>query len=470
MTTSILDTYFNEHTMSVHIQAWQQLLSKIWKPGGWSLVHEDRIRTRSEVAELLNTLYVEIAARDDAFVEIERSASKVLQLGAYRIVIVHEPVANGMEITVVRPVAKLKLEEYTLPEDITQRLIHDAQGILIAGSPWEWKTTFAQALIEEIAKKEVIIKTIESPRDLVVPKSITQYSSSHAPHDEIRDILLLSRPDYSVYDEVRNTADFHLYKDLRLTWIWLVWVMHATQAVDAIQRFISAVDMWTVPQVIDTVVFIKAGKVQEVLGIEQVVRTPAGMRSEDLARPLIEVSSLLHNTVLYEIYSYGDNVVVMPLDKVNSWSQDPWPLEKYAKRAIEQHMQELIEYRCHIEITGSQSLTMYVPDSIKWRVIGKQWKRIDEIQKITWFNISVRSPVEMNIWSQKSIPYTIHETQKNKKTKIEIVLPENYTHTEVKIMIWWQLMHFNANHEHTVTIRRKKLVDLILQWDIHIIW
>jgi predicted PilT family ATPase len=163
-------------------------------------------------------------------------------------------------------------------------------------------------------------------------------------------------------------------------------------------------------------------------------------------------------------------VVVMPLDKVSSWSQDIWPLQKYAKKAIEQHIQELIEYRCHIEITGSQSLTMYVPDSIKGRVIWKQGKRIDEIQKITWFHISVRSPQEMNGWSGEPIPYKIHETEKNKKIKLEIELPETYTHQEVKILIWWQLMHFTANHQHTITIRRKKLIDHILQWDIQIIW
>jgi ATPase len=84
------------------------------------------------VTTLVDTLHKEIEARDDAFIEIQRSASQVLQLGQYRIVIVHEPVANGMEVTIVRPVAKLKLEDYELPQHITQRLIHDAQGILIA--------------------------------------------------------------------------------------------------------------------------------------------------------------------------------------------------------------------------------------------------------------------------------------------------------------------------------------------------
>ncbi|HCY20337.1 TPA: hypothetical protein DIC40_00395 [Patescibacteria group bacterium] len=68
-------------------------------------------------------------------------------------------------------------------------------------------------------KEHKIIKTIESPRDLQLPENIVQYSFTYGTHDEVRDILLLSRPDYTVYDEVRNKSDFDLYKDLRLTGI-----------------------------------------------------------------------------------------------------------------------------------------------------------------------------------------------------------------------------------------------------------
>jgi ATPase len=279
--------------MSVHLQKGQSLVRKEGKPGGWQLHTEGKPWTKKKIQDLIAQIYTEVEKSEDGFIEIQRSASTVIQLGTYRIVIVEPPVANTHEITIVRPVAKLSLEEYTLSEDMRQRLLHEAKGILIAGSPGEGKTTFAQALIEEIAKQEVIIKTIESPRDLVVSSAITQYSFSHAPHDEIRDILLLSRPDYSVYDEVRNAADFHLYTDLRLTGIGLIGVMHATQAIDALQRFIGVLNMGTVAQVIDTVIFIKAGQVDEILGLEQVVTTPSGMQSEDLARPVIYVSSLL---------------------------------------------------------------------------------------------------------------------------------------------------------------------------------
>lgn len=471
MTTSILDSYFQDTTMSVHFQQWQHLLSKIWKPWWWSLVHGEELRSKTHIHTLITTLYKEIDARDDAFIEIQRSASKVLQLGPYRIVIVEEPVANSLEITVVRPIAKLSLPDYDLDPDLTDRLINTAQWILIAGAPWEGKTTFAQALIEEIAKKDVIIKTIESPRDLVVPSSVTQYSSSHAPHDELRDILLLSRPDYSVYDEVRNAPDFHLFKDLRLTGIWLIWVMHATKAVDSIQRFISAVDMWTVSQVIDTVIFIKAWRVAEVLALEQVVRTPSGMQSEDLARPMIVVNSLMTHAPLYEIYSYGDNVVVMPLDKIESSKKETSAISKYALKWISEHIRELIDYRCHIEINGPNSITLYVPDKLKWRVIWRQWKRIDEIQKITWLSISVRSPDALSPHStKKDVPYTIEEIHKWKKIKIEIQFEESYAHEEIKLMIWWQLLTFSVNHQWIVTIRRKKLIDSILAGDVHIVW
>jgi ATPase len=71
-------------------------------------------------------------------------------------------------------------------------------------------------------EEDHVLKTIESPRDLMVSDDVVQYSFTHGSHEELRDILLLSRPDYTVYDEVRNKNDFDLYKDLRLTGIGLI--------------------------------------------------------------------------------------------------------------------------------------------------------------------------------------------------------------------------------------------------------
>ncbi|USN54746.1 MAG: Flp pilus assembly complex ATPase component TadA [Candidatus Peribacteria bacterium] len=157
--------------------------------------------------------------------------------------VVKPPVSNSLEMTIVRQIKQLDLAAYELPEKAKNYLLHEAKGILISGAPGQGKSTFAQAFIQQLAEQEVVIKTLESPRDLIVPDNVTQYSFTHAAHSELRDILLLSRPDYTVYDEVRNRDDFMLYKDLRLTGIGLIGVMHATQPIDSIQRFLSVVDM-----------------------------------------------------------------------------------------------------------------------------------------------------------------------------------------------------------------------------------
>jgi len=60
------------------------------------------------------------------------------------------------------------------------------------------------------------VKTVESPRDMELSPPITQLSKNLATSEEIHDILLLSRPDYTIFDEMRDTADFQLYVDLRL--------------------------------------------------------------------------------------------------------------------------------------------------------------------------------------------------------------------------------------------------------------
>ena len=105
-------------------------------------------------------------------------------------------------------------------------------------------------------KKGFVVKTMESPRDLRVPDKITQYTALDGSMANTSDILLLVRPDYTIFDEMRRSRDFEVFADMRLAGVGMIGVVHSARAIDALQRLIGRLDLGTIPQVVDTIIFI----------------------------------------------------------------------------------------------------------------------------------------------------------------------------------------------------------------------
>lgn len=329
------EKYFTPDTMSVHLKEGTVPVAKVGRPGDWKYVKLDvKPLTRADVERMANEIIEEARRRSDAFIEIDRAGSTIVQLGAYRIIITRPPLSDGWEITAVRPVKKLRLEDYNLPPELIKRLNEHAEGILIAGAPGMGKTTFAQALAEYYMKMNKVVKTIESPRDMVLPNEITQYSKHYASIGELHDILLLSRPDYTVFDEMRTDEDFKLYADLRLAGIGMIGVVHATSPIDAIQRFIGRVDLGMIPSIVDTVIFLKNGRVEKVYEVRMTVKLPTGLREAELSRPVVEVRDFLTGELEYEIYTFGEQTVVVPVKKLRHEKPEWQELAERIRNAI----------------------------------------------------------------------------------------------------------------------------------------
>ena len=101
----------------------------------------------------------------------------------------------------------------------------------------------AASLAEFYFSKGKIVKTLEQPRDLQVPPEITQYAPLSGRFEKTANILLLVRPDYSIFDEIRKTEDFDVFADLRSAGVGMIGVIHATNPIDAIQRFMSRIEI-----------------------------------------------------------------------------------------------------------------------------------------------------------------------------------------------------------------------------------
>jgi len=304
---------FDHETMSVHLKENTPMQAKKGHVGKFRLTAIGPVVSREEMEEYAREI-VEFAHSDPhSQIELEKKGATVVQLADVRIVIARPPFSDGLEITAVRPLVKTTLSDYDLSSKLLARLEKQAEGIFVAGPPGAGKTTFVQALAEFYLAKGMIVKTMEQPRDLQVPDVVTQYGPLEGSMENTGDILLLVRPDYTLFDEVRKTRDFEVFADMRLAGVGLVGVTHGRKAIDAIQRLIGRVELGVIPHIVDTVIFIEAGKVNKVYELEMVVKVPFGMREADLARPVIQVRDFESNRPEYELYSYGEEVVVIPI-------------------------------------------------------------------------------------------------------------------------------------------------------------
>ena len=402
-----LDEFFDEATMSVHLRQDVQPYAKKGFPGSWKFTElREAVLKENEIKDISREIIEEATSRKDSFIEIERPGSTIVQLGSYRIVITKPPFSDGWEITAVRPVRKLNIDDYKLSEKLMKRIREQAEGILVAGSPGMGKTTFAQALAEFYASKEKIVKTVEAPRDLILPDNITQYSISYGDAQEIHDVLLLTRPDYTIFDEMRNTSDFKLFADLRLAGVGMVGVVHATNPIDAIQRFIGRVEMGVIPQVIDTVVFIKNGYIQKVLNLKMTVKVPSGMTEADLARPVVVVNDFETGKLEYEIYSYGEQTVVIPVQEAG----EKGGAHKLAAETIKREFSRYSD-NVKVDVVSDNKCIVKVPERDIARIIGKQGQHINEIEKRLGIGIDVQELDKEE--KNREIPYELDAKKKN---------------------------------------------------------
>ncbi len=365
-----IQEFFDENTSSVHLKAGMKPLIKTGKPGEVVLKELDYIVPYGELEKIAYNIVQRGKFEDQSFIEMDMFGATVIQLKNLRIVITRPPFSDIMEITAVRPVVKTSIEDYQLDKRVMDRLQNKAYGILVSGSPGAGKSTFVTALAEYYASMSKIVKTMEKPRDLQVNDSITQYTSLEGDMEKTGDILLLVREDYTVFDEMRVTSDFKVYSDLRLSGVGMIGVVHSTRAVDAIQRFVGRIELGLIPQVVDTVLFIEGGKVSQVLTTDYQIKIPYGLNQEDLARPVIVIRDFLKNKPVSEIYTFGDQVVVIPVGNEKNGAN---PLFALAASKIRDDMMRLLDTdHVDVQIVSEGRVIIKVPDAKIPRLIGRK--------------------------------------------------------------------------------------------------
>tara|TARA_B110001452_G_scaffold123457_1_gene102355 strand:+ start:1017 stop:2369 length:1353 start_codon:yes stop_codon:yes gene_type:complete len=357
--------------------------------GGW-----DTIRLESLQEELID-LIDENRDRSDCFLEIDRKGCQVIQLGDLRISCAWPPFADAREITIVRPVAKLSIGDYDIDPQLISRLSDHHRGVFICGRPGSGKTTLAQAIAEYLDEEVgAMVKTMEAPRDLQLANRITQYAPLEGDLEKTAEIIFLVRPDFVIFDEVRRARDFEIFADVRLAGVGLLGVTHANSALEAIQRLIGKVELGLVSQVLDTILHVEAGQIQQVLELRMTVKPPSGMQ-EELARPVIEVVEFPSGKITHEMFAFGSEIAVVPVDSSTSGNSIS-PISALARDQLVHKIRQWVGVQCGVKITGSNSAEIYAPRGMVATLIGKGGENIRSLQdELGGLKLSVSTFAEM---------------------------------------------------------------------------
>ena len=420
--------FFDSATMSIHLKENQFPLAKRGKPGEFLLTQiSDEILTRDYLKMISSQILSATNISDSSTVEISKTGASVIQHDDYRIAITYPPFSESYEITIVHPTVQLSLDDYSISESLMQRLTDRAEGIVISGAPGSGKSTLASGLANFYHQQGKIVKTFESPRDLQVNSGITQYSKLDGSFDNTADILLLVRPDYTIFDEVRRKEDFTTFSDLRLTGVGMVGVIHANSPLDAIQRFIGKIELGIIPNVLDTVVFVNNGDIEKVYDLELKVKVPTGMTESDLARPVIEIRNFENNDLEHEIYTFGEENVIVPVQQ----HDEKVGIEKLAEDKIKDYFQRY-DSNAQVDILSNNRVKVSVHEDCIASIIGRGGSNIDEIEKFLKVHIDVvaKDSEEFSLTSN-DLPFSFSES----KTALLLTVNREFTSLHADIFL-----------------------------------
>ena len=388
--------FFDEDTMSVHLKENVVPMAKMGKPGHINFVKLTKeLLTKNQLREIIDEILEKEKFDDKTYLESKKEGSIVVQSDEYRISIAYPPFSEAYEITIVKPVVNIDLDAYELSDKVLNRIKKNAEGILISGAPGAGKSTFVQAIAKFYSHDlNKIVKTMETPRDLQLPDEITQYAPLEGSMENTADVLLLVRPDYTIYDELRKNTDFSIFADMRLAGVGMIGVVHATHPIDAIQRIASRVELGVIPSIVDTSIYIEDGKVKSVYRTDMTVKVPTGMKDSDLARPVIEVRDFETNELKNEIYTYGEQTIVMDVNLVRKNADLKYvksSTDKIAEKEVYTQIKRILPKKTQVsvEITSPDRATVYLPEKLIPKIIGKNGRRIAEIEESIGIKIGV---------------------------------------------------------------------------------
>jgi len=396
----LIDDFFDENTFAVYLK---ERVSPYARKGTIKesklVTIRDTPCTEHELRAISQECLERAKRHPDGFVEVELPGVTVSQIGTMRVTTTRPPFSDGIEVTIIRPTREVSFESYNFAAALKNRLSENG-GMLIVGTPGSGKSTLEQNIATYLSSENYIVKTIESPRDLLVADRITQYTALDGSIAAAGEVLTLLRPDYVVFDEMRRSEELAVFADLRLSGIKVIGGLHAKSALDALIRLASLVDLNLIPQIVSTMVFVKTGDISEIYNVSTGFSIPKALEQigDPQVRPVVRLTNVISREIVAEAFRYEGEVMVTPASGLQEIPMVKEPVksapittihEEPAKESSFDEEEEIpTEYDHQIPAVHSMPTFEVSSDNQTWIVLEKEIQ--NEICRFTEGDIVVR--------------------------------------------------------------------------------
>jgi ATPase len=187
------------------------------------------------------------------------------------------------------------------------------------------------------------------------------------------------------------------------------------------------VELGMVPHILDTIIFVRDGSIKKVYELTLTVKVPSGMTEADLARPLVEVRDFESGVIEYEIYTFGDENVVVPVLKLAKGVRMESGVHKLAQSKIMDIVRRF-DPSAEVNVISDNKVQIRVSKEAAPRVIGKGGSTVSELEEMLGVKIDVEAKTPT---LGKEIEFEISETS----SSINILVPDDVIGHTVEVYV-----------------------------------
>jgi ATPase len=118
------------------------------------------------------------------------------------------------------------------------------------------------------------------------------------------------------------------------------------------------------------------------------IRVPTGMTESDLARPVIEVCDFETGQIEYEIYTYGEENIVVPTLGIEQTVQSQDAIRRLAESKVRDIIRRF-DPKAEIKIISKDRVRVKVNKDIAPTIIGRGGSTVNDLEKMLGIHIDV---------------------------------------------------------------------------------